>query len=109
MVYTKDDAPSRQLLQHLTRSRALSPSDMQTIIVLADLQEVKFVKLEPKGVVVDDVLTGISGVIHASPESVLSIVKTFLELRETSFTLELTPLGIQSEAGFEVRFFTPEL
>jgi hypothetical protein len=68
-----------------------------------------FVRLEPKGVVLDDVLTGISGVLHAHSDVILLVVETFLQCKDTLFRLEILPLGIEQNMGFEVRFQNAEL
>ncbi len=65
-------------------------------------------RLEPKGVVLDDVLTGVSGVLHATPEAVMVAIETFLQCKETPFMVEILPLGIGESVGFEVRFQNAE-
>jgi hypothetical protein len=104
-----NDSPSGRLQQLLLRSRALSPADVQTVIALADLAGVTFVRLEPKGAVLDDVLTGISGTIHSQKQVALKVIETFLGLDETVFTLKVIPLGVAYHHGFEIQFTSPEV
>ncbi len=101
---------SRSLLeQKLHQSRALSLADLEKITALADKQGVNFVRLTPKGAVVDDVLTGVSGTIHTTREAILGVVQTFLELSESQVRLEISRLGLEATAVFEIHFSTPEV
>ena len=100
---------SSQLRQFLAQSRALSPADLETVIALADLPDVRFVRLEPKGAVVDDVLTGIHGVIHVQTSASPAVIQTLLEITQTSLTLTITRLGIGNTEELEVTFATPDL
>jgi hypothetical protein len=103
-------ASGKSLLeQKLHQSRALSLSDLEKITALADCKDVDFVRLNPKGAVVDDVLTGVSGTIHTTREAVMGVVQTFLELSESYVRLEISRLGLEKNSKFEVHFATPEI
>lgn len=100
---------SSQLRRFLERSRVLSPTDLNTVIALADEPGVRFVRLEPKGAVVDDVLTGIIGVLHVRTEVALKVLEALLFLKETALTVTVTPLGVGAPEEFEVIFATADL
>lgn len=100
---------SSQLRNLLARSRALNPLDLETIIRLADLPGVRFAHLEPKGVVMNDVLTGVSGVIHVHNSISSVVIETLLGIKKTNLIITISRLGVGETQELEVSFITPNL